>query len=229
MKYSNIVKILVCLIVLFSVVLTDSEIVESAYRELGSRVLSRGDEGSDVALLQDKLSSISIYKGEIDGIYGPGTEQAVKEFQRRNSLKTDGIAGSSTYDQLPEEDLLSRQDFSRNDIILLARVIHGEARGEDFRGKVAVGSVVINRVEHSDFPDNIREVVRQGGQFSSLLDGQANLYPKEESIDSARAALAGYDPTGGALYFYNPHVATNVRWISGRPVIKHIGNHVFAR
>ncbi|MFW6238334.1 MAG: cell wall hydrolase [Bacillota bacterium] len=230
MKFMITKRILVCLLVLlFIVTIVGPQKSEAAYRELGSRVLSRGDEGSDVALLQDKLASLSIYEGKIDGIYGPGTERAVKKFQRSRDLKVDGIAGSSTYDELPGESLLSRRDFSRNDIILLARVIHGEARGEDFQGKVAVGAVVLNRVEHADFPDSIREVVLQGGQFSSLLDGQANLYPGENSIDASRATLAGYDPTEGALYFYNPRVATKVRWISGRPVIKRIGNHVFAR
>ncbi|MFW6034916.1 MAG: cell wall hydrolase [Halanaerobiales bacterium] len=196
---------------------------------LGDRTLRKGDEGVDVALLQQKLRKLSIYKGKIDGIYGSNTMKAVKIFQSKNGLTVDGIAGKKTYNILPQDELVSRMNVSREELIMLARVIHGEARGESFRGKVGVGAVVINRVEHSKFPDSIREVATQKGQFSCLLDGQANLYPTNSSIKAAKAALMGYDPTSNSLFFYNPMVATNLSWISRRPVVKKIGSHLFAR
>ena len=119
--------------------------------------------------------------------------------------------------------------MSPEDIIQLAYLINGEARGESFKGKVAVGAVVLNRVKSDKFPNSIREVILQEGQFSCISDGQANLYPMKSSIAAAKAALLGYDPTNGALFFYNPKIATNVAWISERPVVARIGQHVFAR
>jgi N-acetylmuramoyl-L-alanine amidase len=196
---------------------------------LGNRVLREGDEGADVAILQQKLADLSLYNGPIDGLYGSATKKAVKTLQKKYGLTVDGVAGEQTFQVLPKENLVSRMDISREDILLLARIIHGEARGESFKGKVAVGAVVLNRVESKRFPDSIREVILQKGQFSCLIDGQAHYYPSEESINAAKAALLGYDPTYGSLYFYNPKVATNLTWISSRPVTVRIGNHLFAR
>ncbi len=196
---------------------------------LGERVLSKGDQGGDVALLQEKLKKMNLYNSEVDGLFGPGTVYAVKLLQSRFNLVVDGIVGKDTLNVLPKDNLQSRMDVSREDIIQLAYVIHGEARGESFEGKVAVGAVVLNRVKHSKFPNSIREVILQKGQFSCILDGQANLYPTKSSIEAAKAALLGYDPTYGAIFFYNPRIATNVKWISGRPVVTEIGDHVFSR
>ena len=197
--------------------------------EQENRVLREGDEGGDVALLQRKLKDKSYYKGEIDGLFGSKTEEAVKRFQEDNNLKGDGIVGPNTYRHLPKDELPSRINTSREEVNLLARAIHGEARGEPFKGKVAVGAVILNRVEHKEFPDSIREVIVQEGQFSSLLDGQANLYPDQSSVEAAKEALVGYDPTYGSIFFYNPEIATNLAWISRRPIIVRIGNHVFAK
>ncbi|ACL69345.1 cell wall hydrolase [Halothermothrix orenii] len=222
----------VILILLFvTVFILDFHKVEASgyYMELGTRILKKGDEGPDVAILQRKLKELNLYRGKIDGIFGPGTEKAVKLFQEKNKLKVDGIVGPGTYSKLPKGNLLSRMDISRDDILLLARIIHGEARGESFKGKVAVGAVILNRVASRKFPDTIREVILQKGQFSCLLDGQANLYPSAESIEAAKAALLGYDPTYGSMFFYNPDVATNTRWISTRPVMTRIGDHVFLK
>lgn len=204
--------------------------VEAGYPlQLGERILKEGDEGPDVAILQQKLKELSFYDGEIDGLFGPATEEAVKKFQSKNGLLVDGIVGSSTYNVLPKNNLLSRMDVSREDILLLARIINGEARGESYKGKVAVGAVILNRVKSNKFPNTIREVILQKGQFSCLIDGQANLYPSRESIEAAKAALLGYDPTYNSLFFYNPDVATNLAWISRRPIVIRIGDHIFAR
>jgi len=197
--------------------------------EFGSRTLQRSDEGIDVAVLQQKLKQLNYYSGSIDGIYGGGTVEAVKKFQRDNSLQVDGVFGQSSFDLMPELKADLNYNISRDEIILLARIIHGEARGEDFKGKVAVGSVILNRIKSNRFPNTIRDVILQKGQFSSLMDGQANYYPGEEELQAARAALLGYDPTLGSIFFYNPDIATNTAWISQRNFVTRIGGHVFLR
>ncbi len=204
----------------------------SSFIDLGERVLRSEMEGADVALLQQLLAQKGLYKADsIDGIFGKITENAVRDFQRSNNLTVDGIAGPKTFSALPKDSGVSasRSEFNRDEILLLARVIHGEARGESFRGQVAVGAVVLNRVADPRFPNSIRDVVMQDGQFCILFDGQINLYPGEKSLEAARAALLGYDPSRGALFFYNPTIATNSAWISQRPVLLRIGNHVFTR
>ncbi len=228
MNKNKLFPILIVLLLLIS--FTEIHAASDTYNLiLGSRVLSKGDQGADVALLQQKLKNIGIYNSEVDGLFGPGTVHAVKILQARFNLGVDGIVGKDTLKVLPKDNLQSRMDVSREDIIQLAYVIHGEARGENFEGKVAVGAVVLNRVRHNKFPNSIREVILQKGQFSCIQDGQANLYPVKSSIEAAKAALLGYDPTYGAIFFYNPRIATNVKWISGRPVVTKIGSHVFSR
>jgi len=207
--------------------LDDAEALE--LDEFGSRAMRRGDEGIDVAVLQQKLKQLNYYSGIIDGIYGGGTVEAVKKFQRDNSLKVDGVFGQSSFDLIPELKADLNYNISRDEIILLARIIHGEARGEDFKGKVAVGSVILNRIKSNRFPNTIRDVILQKGQFSSLMDGQANYYPGEEELQAARASLLGYDPTMGSIFFYNPDIATNTAWISQRNFVTRIGGHVFLR
>jgi len=203
-------------IVLLLIIVLSINAAESYNLVLGERVLRKGDEGADVAILQRKLKEIGIYKGGIDGIFGAGTEEAVRNLQKKYKLTVDGIVGEKTINVLPADNLISRMDVSREEIIQLAYLINGEARGESFRGKVAVGAVVLNRVKSPGFPNTIREVILQEGQFSCILDGQANLYPSQSCIEAAKAAILGYDPTGGALFFYNPRIATNVEWISKR-------------
>lgn len=216
------------LIITFSSIFSAQEVEAGYHFELGERVLTRGDEGPDVALLQRKLKELSFYEGHIDGLYGAKTVRAVRDFQRKSNITGDGITGRETIANLPQKTLLSRISVDRDEIILLARIIHGEARGESFKGKVAVGAVILNRVESNRFPDTIREVILQEGQFSCLNDGQANYYPFTSSIEAAKAVIMGYDPTFEALYFYNPQVATKVKWISQRSVTTRIGEHVFA-
>ncbi|MFW5961556.1 MAG: cell wall hydrolase [bacterium] len=224
-------KILISVILLLTMVsfvnLDEANAME--LNEFGSRAIRRGDEGIDVAVLQQKLKQLNYYKGSIDGIYGGGTIEAVKRFQKDKGLKADGVFGESSYEIINDLEVRFGQDISRDDIVLLARIIHGEARGEDFRGKVAVGSVILNRIESAQFPNTIRDVILQEGQFSSLMDGQANYYPGEQELQAARAALLGYDPTLGSIFFYNPEVATNTAWISRRNFVTKIGGHVFLR
>lgn len=125
----------------------------------------------------------------------------------------------------------SQGDVSDEELLLLARIIHAEARGESFLGQVAVGAVIINRLASPDFPSDLREVIYQRTsnvyQFTPVGDGSIVLKPDERAMNAARHALQGSDPTQGALFFYNPD-KTNDTWIRSLPVMTRIGNHVFA-
>ncbi len=197
---------------------------------LGERILEQGDSGGDVAILQRKLKEKGFYNTRIDGLYGPQTREAVTSFQASEGLESSGRVCEKTLNYFSSDnELISILEVSRDEIMLLARVIHAEARGEPFEGMVAVGSVIRNRVQDDRFPDTVRDVIVEEGQFSSLMDGQANMYPNEEAIDAAKAALLGYDPTYESIFFYNPQTATNLAWISNRPIVREIGGHVFAQ
>ena len=135
--------------------------------------------------------------------------------------------------ELPINNLTPKEvlyhTISDKEFELLARLIHGEARGEPYIGQVAVGAVIINRAIDSYFPDSIRRVIYQPGQFSPVANGQINLRPNRTSYRAARAALKGKDPTRGACYFYNPDTARHISWFKQRKTIVRIGNHVFAK
>lgn len=117
---------------------------------------------------------------------------------------------------------------STPDVQLMARAINGEARGEPYEGQVAVGAVILNRVKHSSFPNTIAGVIYESGAFTAVADGQINVPISEGSTvyKAARDAMNGWDPTGGAIYYFNPNTATN-KWIWSRPLIKTIGKHRF--
>ena len=117
-----------------------------------------------------------------------------------------------------------------SDVQLLARAINGEARGEPYEGQVAVGAVILNRVKSSQFPNTIAGVIYEPGAFTAVADGQINVPIAESStvVKAARDALNGWDPTGGAIYYFNPDTATN-SWIWSRPLIKTIGKHRFCK
>ncbi|HOO11548.1 MAG TPA: cell wall hydrolase, partial [Bacillota bacterium] len=117
---------------------------------------------------------------------------------------------------------------SRDNVYLMAQAIYGEARGEPYIGQVAVGAVIMNRVNHPSFPNTIAGVIFQPGAFTAVMDGQMFMQPDETALKAARDALNGWDPTGGAIYYYNPAKTTN-RWIYSRPVLKVIGKHYFAK
>ncbi|HHX95922.1 MAG TPA: hypothetical protein GX687_00420 [Clostridia bacterium] len=117
---------------------------------------------------------------------------------------------------------------SANDVYVLAKLITGEARGEDYLGQVAVGAVVVNRVKNPNFPNTVYGVVFEPGAFDAVVDGQYFRPALASAVQAARAAINGWDPTGGALYYWNPSTATS-RWIWSRPIIARIGHHVFAR
>ncbi len=203
---------------------------ESKYSML-SRNLYWGNQGEDVKRVQDKLLRWGYYDGQVDGLYGARTYRAVRRFQARNGLNIDGIVGPSTAVALGLPEAFAKpasaQGTSRSaDEYLLARCIHGEARGEPYVGKVAVGAVILNRTRDPKFPNTIAGVIYQPLAFTAVADGQINLTPNKDSINAARDALNGWDPTYGTLYYWNPATATS-KWIWSRKVTLKIGKHWF--
>ncbi len=181
-----------------------------------------GASGNTVAQIQQRLKELGFYTDEVDGIFGANTYYAVVNFQSANGLNPDGIVGSATLNRLGIET----DEVVESDLYLLASVINGEGRGEPYTGQVAIGAVVLNRVDSDSFPNSIEEVVYQSGAFDSVRDGQINLTPTESALRAAKDALDGWDPTDGALYFWNPSTATS-KWIWSIPVKLQIGRHVF--
>lgn len=192
-----------------------------------------GSRGAEVRRIQQKLSQWGYYDGAVDGVYGQGTYEAVVRFQKKNGLAADGVAGSATLEAMgigsSQRAVAASSSASSyaQEVELLARLIHGEARGEPYVGMVAVGAVVLNRVKSSRFPNTIAGVVYQNGAFDAVTDGQINLTPNEQSRRAARDAMNGWDPTNGCLYYYNPNTATS-DWIWTREVRLNIGDHSFA-
>ena len=188
----------------------------------------RGSRGSEVREIQTKLKNWGYYTGNIDGIYGKMTEDAVRRFQRYNNLTVDGIAGPKTLSAMGISSSSGNTASSNANIELLARAVYGEARGEPYAGQVAVAAVILNRVEDSRFPKTISGVVYQSGAVDVVADGQINLTPNSTAYQAARDALNGWDPTYGCLYYYNPKTATNA-WIRQLPISITIGSHVFCK
>ena len=197
------------------------EEMESKAQPVLSKIGSRGEE---VRRIQQKLKDLGYEVGSVDGIFGLQTQKAVLDFQRKNGLNADGIVGQLTLAALGISPVSAGQ--SQNSVELLARVISAEARGESYLGQVAVGAVILNRVEHPSFPDTIAGVVYQSGAFTCMTDGQINQPVSESSRRAAQDALNGVDPSGGALYYYNPAKTSN-QWMLSLPVITTIGSHVF--
>ncbi len=218
---------------------TTPSIAAESYQEFEmAAVLRQGSKGSEVKEMQRRLKSWGYYTGAVDGVFGAGTKKAVVAFQKKNGLTADGVVGLATYKALGMNNSYNilagqAQNSSNNtgvsdaDLYLLARTIYAEGRGEPYTGQVAIGAVVMNRVRSPQFPNTISGVVYQKHAFTAVSDGQINLTPDDKAMKAARDALNGWDPTGGALYYYNPAVATSA-WIFDRQTITVIGKHVFA-
>ena len=188
-------------------------------------VLSKvGSQGDEVRQIQTKLNALGYNAGKVDGIFGENTRKAVIAFQRDYGLTQDGIAGPATLKALGISS--GTGSFSSADIDLLARVISAESRGEPYAGQVAVGAVILNRMEHPSFPNTLSGVIYQPGAFSCLYDGGINAAVADSAYRAARDAINGQDPSSGAIYYYNPAKSTN-QWIFSRPVITVIGQHRF--
>lgn len=219
-------KRLFSLILIFSVLIAASFLspLAAANEEEALLTLSKyGSSGEEVRQIQTKLRASGYYTGAVDGIYGAKTRDAVKAFQRDCGLTADGIAGPKTLLYL---GINAASAYSSSDVWLLAKLISAEARGESYTGQVAVGAVVLNRVAHSSFPDTVAGVIYQNGAFSCVTDSNWRVAPTSTAQKAARDAMNGWDPSGGAIYYYNPRTAQS-KWIRSRPVLCTIGNHVF--
>ena len=221
------------LIIVFSIFMISSIIFLVFFKNNQVEALSKyGSRGSEVTQIQTKLKRWGYYNGNIDGIYGSQTLEAVKYFQRKNGLTVDGIAGPATLKAMgimtSSSSSSGSSSTSSSNLNLLARLIYGEARGESYTGQVAVGAVVMNRVKSSSFPNTIAGVIYQSGAFDVVSDGQINLTPNETARKAAQDAINGWDPSYGALYYFNPATATN-KWIWSRPITVTIGKHRFCK
>lgn len=222
----RIISALLCITIIICIVSISVYSTEKDSVQVLSKVGSRGEE---VRSIQRKLKQLGFFAGTVDGIYGVKTQSAVRKFQKSVGITADGVAGPKTLLFLGLESSSSEGGgFSSSDIYLLAKVIAAEARGESYTGQVAVGAVVLNRVDSSSFPDTVAGVVYQKGAFSAVTDSNWSVSPTSASQKAARDAINGWDPSGGALYYYNPAKTSN-KWIRTRPVITTIGKHVFCR
>lgn len=195
----------------------------------------QGDSGSAVTTIQTKLKRWGYFDGPVDGIYGSKTSKAVRSFQRKNGLTSDGVAGPATLKALGMEQTSQNSGSSQTgssggnasgDVALLAKVISAEARGEPYDGQVAVGAVILNRIAHPSFPNTLAGVVYEPGAFTCMVDGQIDQPIASSAYQAARDALNGADPSGGAIYYFNPVTATSA-WIWSRPLLTVIGKHRF--
>jgi N-acetylmuramoyl-L-alanine amidase len=210
-----------------------------------AKVLKVGSRGGDVYDLQGRLAYLGYYKAKIDGHFGWKTYNSVRSFQREFGMKVDGVVGPKTKQKLLNATKNYRAGksaetkgtgvgpvkfsaFSESEMKVLARAVHGEARGEPYTGQVAVAAVILNRIKSPSFPKTISGVVFQPGAFTAVDDGQIWLEPGKSAYKAARDAINGWDPSGGAIYYFNPVTATS-KWIWSRPQIKSIGKHIFAR
>ena len=216
--YKYIAVILCFVLVSFSFIIN-----VKGYSTVGSR-------GNEVRNIQQRLKNWGYYTGAVDGIYGTKTKAAVIKFQKKHKITADGVCGPKTLELigLPtgKNPSSSNGGYSSSDYQLLARLISAEARGEPYTGQVAVGAVVLNRVEHPSFPNSISSVIYQKNAFTCITDGQFDKPIADSAYSAARDALNGMDPSGGAIYYFNPSTATS-KWIWSRPLIKTIGKHRF--
>lgn len=221
-KNKSIILLIVLLVILILIVFETNTIALSRY----------GSRGAEVSQIQTKLKRWGYYNGNVDGIYGSQTLAAVKYFQRSNGLTPDGIAGTQTLNAMGIMSSSSSgggsSSSSSSNLNLLSRLVYSEARGETYTGQVAVAAVVLNRVKSSSFPNTISGVIYQRGAFDAVSDGQINLTPDSTARKAAQDALNGWDPSYGAIYYFNPNTATSA-WIWSRPMTVTIGNHRFCK
>ena len=184
-----------------------------------------GSRGNEVIAIQERLKERGLFNDDVTGYYGPITQAAVKRFQKQQGISQTGIAGPQTLKALGIT-IGSVPASTTQNIDLLARIISAEARGEPYVGQVAVGAVILNRIEHPSFPDTLSGVIFQNGAFTAVTDGQFNEPVSDSAYSAARDALNGWDPTGGCIYYYNPAKTSN-KFIYSRPIVTVIGNHRF--
>ncbi len=246
MQLKRLIYLLIILTFILGVVFYNTEYQPKSEDVFGNTILKVGSKHTDVYELQGRLQFLGFYKGKIDGEFGWSTYWAVRNFQYKFGMKVDGIVGFKTKLKLWEAtknwkptvtaktttnkstSYYKNTAISDNDIKLMANAVHGEARGEPYIGKVAVAAVILNRTKHPSFPNTPAGVIFEPGAFTAVADGQIWLTPNEEAKKAVKDALNGWDPSGGAIYYFNPNTATSA-WIWSRPQIKRIGNHIFCK
>lgn len=228
-------RILVCILVVILTYISTSIYVSPYYNAVEVLSYKYGSRGATITEIQRRLKAWGYYTGNSDGIYGYNTYLAVKKFQAQNGLTVDGIAGNKTLQAIginigagTGTSTSSKYPSTNNDVLLLSRLINGEARGEPYEGQVAVGAVIMNRMRDPRFPNTIAGVIYQPGAFTAIVDGQINAALEPNSTRAAKDALNGWDPSGGAIYYFNAATATS-SWIWSRPLIKIIGKHRFCK
>lgn len=223
MKKSIFFTILTLFLAVSIIIIINNSYTSYALSKYGSR-------GNEVIQIQTKLKRWGYYNGEIDGIYGSQTLAAVKLFQRKNGLTVDGIAGTKTLAAMGiySNSTSSGSSSNNSNLNLLAKAVYSEARGESYKGQVAVAAVVLNRVESPSFPNTVSGVIYQPGAFTAVADGQINLTPNATARKAAQDAINGWDPTYGCIYYFNPNTATS-SWIWSRPQVIQIGKHIFCK
>jgi N-acetylmuramoyl-L-alanine amidase len=184
-------------------------------------VLTVGSTSGDVWDLQYRLKTLDYYTQPLDGVYGSQTKAAVAKFQKAYGLSADGVTGTKTW------NALKKYTLNIEEMDIMAKVIYSESRGEPYKGQVAVGAVVMNRIQSSQFPNNIKDVVFQKGAFTAVSDGQYWLTPNRTAYLAALDAVRGWDPSTNSIYYFNPDTATSA-WIWSRPQNLKIGKHIFA-
>lgn len=216
-------------VLVMSVLITLNLFMLALSQYAAADLYKKGATGSIVREIQTRLKSWGYYSGVVDGIYGSQTEKAVRYFQQKNGLSVDGQVGNQTLAALgmqPGKQSGGSTGSGGGDVDLLARLISAEARGEPYEGQVAVGAVVLNRVDHPSFPNSISGVIYQTEAFTCISDGQFDQPVAESAYRAARDAMNGWDPSYGAIYYFNPATATSA-WIWSRPLIVTIGSHRF--
>ncbi len=184
---------------------------------------------------------------DIGGKYALGLENLNKENIKNNYICTNQLSLDYTKDELKDKTLIESDLFSQSneivevfnsstkkvyltesDINLMAKVVFAESKGEPYTGKVAVASVILNRVTSPNFPNTVEEVITQKNAFSCVVNGVINVTPNNDSYNAVNDAIKGLDPTNKALYFYNPKIAT-CSWMKEieKCNVKTIGQHVF--
>ncbi|MGM7701383.1 spore cortex-lytic enzyme [Pseudalkalibacillus sp. Hm43] len=216
--FKNIGKLLLAVTLTIGTVVTIPTEQASAH----TKTVQVGDKYGQVWNLQHRLQQLGFYEAKIDGVYGQQTKNAVVQFQRKHGLKVDGIAGHQTF------STIYNTTFSEEEIQMMAQMVHGEARGEPYKGKVAVASVILNRVDSSKFPNEVEDVLFESLAFTAVADGQYNMSPDKDAYRAVYHAIQGWDPSKGATFYFNPNTATS-DWIWSRTQITQIGKHIFAK
>ncbi|MGR5985503.1 spore cortex-lytic enzyme [Bacillus cytotoxicus] len=247
MRKISILKILLLLVLIGISIIVSSEQTKNV-QAFSNQVIQRGASGEDVIELQSRLKYNGYYTGKVDGVFGWGTYWALRNFQQKFGLKVDGLAGPKTKQMLIKATKYEKSTggggqsskpaqnkgtnvpngYSQNDIQLMANAVYGEARGEPYIGQVAVATVILNRVTSPSFPNTVSGVIFEPRAFTAVADGQIYLTPNETAKKAVLDAINGWDPTGNALYYFNPDTATS-KWIWSRPQIKKIGKHIFCK